>query len=85
MPTWTVKIEREAEKVLEKLDAQLQKRIVNKLRQLESNPREQGAIKLTGAPKWRIRVGDYRIIYDIQDSVLIVTVIKIGHRRDIYR
>jgi mRNA interferase RelE/StbE len=85
MPTWTVKIEREAEKVLEKLDAQLQKRIVNKLRQLESNPRGQGAIKLTGAPKWRIRVGDYRIIYDIQDSVLIVTVIKIGHRRDIYR
>jgi mRNA interferase RelE/StbE len=43
------------------------------------------AIKLVGSESWRIRVGDYRIIYDIQDSFLIITVIKIGHRREVYR
>lgn len=85
MPTWTVKIGREAEKALEKLDAQIQRRILSKIRQLEANPRAQGCIKLTGSEKWRTRVGDYRIIYDIQDSFLIITVIKIGHRREVYR
>jgi mRNA interferase RelE/StbE len=85
MPTWTVKIERDAEKALEKLDAQMQRRILGRLRQLEANPRGQGCIKLAGSQKWRTRVGDYRIIYDIQDSVLVVIVIKIGHRREVYR
>jgi mRNA interferase RelE/StbE len=48
-----------------------------------SNPRGHAAIKLTGSARWRVRVGDYRIIYDIQDSVLIVMVVKIGHRREV--
>jgi mRNA interferase RelE/StbE len=85
MQTLTVKLAHEAEKALARLDKKIQKRVLGRLRQLESNPRGHGAIKLTGSARWRVRVGDYRIIYDIQDSVLIVMVVKIGHRREVYR
>ena len=52
---------------------------------LADNPRPPGSIKLKGEDSYRIRVGDYRIIYTIQDDRLIVLVIEVGHRRDIYR
>lgn len=85
MPTWTVQFETAAKKQLLGLDSGLQRRIMSKLETLKANPRGSGAIKLSGFPFWRVRVGDYRIIYDIFDQQLIVSVIKIGHRRDIYR
>ncbi len=52
---------------------------------LAENPRPTGCIKLTGMEAYRIRVGDYRIVYEITDRVLIVTVIDVGHRREVYR
>lgn len=58
---------------------------MSKLDKLKANPRGEGAIKMSGQSSWRIGIGDYRVIYDIQDSVLLVLVLKIGHRRDIYR
>lgn len=60
-------------------------RISARLFQLEANPRPQGAIKLAGQNAYRIRVGDYRIIYQIYDDHLLVTVIDVGHRREVYR
>lgn len=52
---------------------------------LGANPRPPGAIKLTGVDAWRVRVGDYRVIYEISDAIVLVTVVRIGHRREIYQ
>ena len=60
-------------------------RIIGKIRGLEENPRPPGAEKLSGDDKYRLRQGDYRILYEIQDRQLIVTVVRIGNRRDVYR
>lgn len=75
-----------AERQLRKLEKQLQKRITGKLIQLQDNPRGAGAIKLSGSGKtWRIRVGDYRIVYEIDDSAAMLFVTIIAHRREVYR
>ena len=75
-----------AERQLLKLEKQLQKRITGKLIQLQANPRSAGAIKLSGSARtWRVRVGDYRIVYEIDDSAAILFVTIIAHRREVYR
>ena len=61
------------------------KRILQKIESLGTNPRPTGCEKLSGQEKYRLRQGNYRIIYSIQDYELIVWVVKIGHRRNIYR
>ena len=60
-------------------------KILNKIDQLAINPRGQGSIKLSGKPIYRIRQGSYRIVYSIQNEILCVQVIKIGHRSEIYK
>lgn len=52
--------------------------------QLAEDPRPPAAKKLTGRPEWRVRTGDYRVLYRIQDDVLTVVIVHAGHRRDIY-
>lgn len=83
--TWTLEFESKARKALLELDTTTQRRILSKLAKLRDNPSGMDAIKLTGSECWRIRIGDFRVIYDIQDFRLCILVIKIGHRRDIYR
>ena len=61
------------------------KKILAKIDALAENPRIEGAIKLSGQELYRIRQGLYRIIYEIKDSQLVVLVIKVGHRSDIYK
>lgn len=70
---------------LRKLSAPLQRRIVAKIETLSANPRPPGAVKLTGHEAYRVRVGDYRVIYAIADERLVVLVVEIGNRRDVYR
>ena len=72
---------------LERLrDESLKRRIAKALRVLENDPRPPGSLKLQGGDElYRVRVGDYRIVYQIQDAVLVVLVVQIGHRREIYR
>ena len=71
---------------LRKLSGQDQKRIMQEIETLEDNPRSQGVKKLTGADSlWRIRVGAYRIVYEIQNAKLLVLVLRIAHRKDVYR
>ena len=59
--------------------------IVARIRSLSDDPRPTGSIKLTGQEKYRIRQGHYRILYTIEDEVLVVYIIRIAHRRDAYR
>ena len=75
-----------AEKAFGKLPNALQVKILEALEQLSLNPRPSGVKKLKSAFNiYRIRVGEYRVIYSINDTVLIVTVAKIAHRKDVYR
>jgi mRNA interferase RelE/StbE len=60
-------------------------RIFNRIKSLSKNPRPSGCEKLTGQERYRLRQGRYRILYSIQNKELSVWVIKIGHRKDIYR
>jgi len=61
------------------------KKILNRIKTLEDNPRPPGCEKLTGQERYRLRQGRYRIVYSIQDNELTVWVVKVGHRKDIYR
>jgi mRNA interferase RelE/StbE len=76
---------KKAEKELKKFDRDIKKRIVYAIEKLKSNPRISGAKKMTDSPYWKFRVGDYRIIYEILDKELIIIVIKIKNRKDVYR
>jgi len=60
-------------------------RILERIEALSSNPRPPGAIKLTGQERYRLRQGLYRILYEIQDFELIVTAVKIAHRKQVYK
>lgn len=60
-------------------------RIVKRIQSLETNPRPRGSQKLSGKERYRIRQGRYRIVYAIEAEELVVYVVKIGHRKDVYR
>jgi mRNA interferase RelE/StbE len=69
-----------------KLPAKIRVRVTDAIRSLQANPRPAGCKKLAGnADYYRIRGGDYRVLYEIRDRVLLVLVIKVGHRREVYR
>lgn len=81
-----LEISRTAEKQLRELPAPAQRRIVKAVLALPGDPHPQGARKLSGHDDvFRIRVGVYRVIYSVADEVLVVIVLKIGHRKDVYR
>ena len=60
-------------------------KVIKRIEALAENPRSQGCEKLTGQDRYRIRQGRYRIVYSIQDNELTVWIVKVGHRKDIYR
>ena len=80
----TIELKPSAVKSLERLPVDLQERIVRAVELLAGNPRPPGVVKMAGDDNlWRVRVGDFRIVYEIQDDVLLV--LRIGHRGDVYR
>ncbi len=82
---YTVELKPSARAELGKLPQDVQRRIVRALVALGENPRPPGVKKLKGyVNRWRIRVGDYRVLYEIHDRILFVLVVKIGHRSDVY-
>lgn len=83
--SYHLKLSRTAEKQLAKIESKDRVRLVTSVRELSSNPRPHGAIKLSNRDAWRIRVGSYRVIYEIKDQELLVLIIEVGHRGDIYR
>jgi len=82
---YTVLIERYAQKQIMKLDKKIIPVIKASIADLADNPRPYGYKKLKGEDAYRIRVGDYRVIYEIDDGKIIVTVVSVGHRKDIYK
>ncbi len=84
--TYRIEFAKQAAKQLKSLSTEEQQRIKIKIDALANTPRPDGVVKLTGEDNlYRIRVGNYRIIYCIQDNQLLVIVLKIGHRRDVYQ
>lgn len=81
---YSLNFSKRAAKDLEKINEPFYSNIKSSIIDLTINPRPNGCKKLKGRDGYRIRVGDYRIIYNIFDNVLIVDVIAIGHRREIY-
>ena len=83
---YRLQIKPSAVKALGKLPAQDRSRVAKAIDALATEPRPSGVRKLSGAETlWRIRVGDYRVVYEIRDQELIVLVVRLGHRRDVYR
>lgn len=74
-----------ADRQFRNLSKDIQERLTPHLDALIRNPRPPGIKKLKGKDAYRIRVGDYRVIYEIHDKVLVVLVVSVGHRRDVYR
>jgi len=85
LSSFTVRIERTPRKFLKTVQISDRKRIDAALMLLAENPIPPKAKKLSARDGYRIRVGDYRIIYEIQNNILVVLIIDIGHRREIYR
>ena len=86
MARYDVFIKPSALKELEAVDSKKDRqRIVRAILSLAQDPRPTGCRKLSGKDKYRIRSGSYRIIYAIEDAVLVVTIVKVGHRQDVYR
>ena len=83
--TYSIDILRVAQKQLAGIDRIQQQRIIDAVRALASDPRPSGCKKLSGRPAWRIRIGPYRVIYEIHDDRLLVLVVTIGDRKDVYR
>lgn len=83
---WTVVLSHEADKALSALPRQVQGRIVEALDKLAFDPMGAAGVKaLKGRDGYRVRVGDYRIIYELDGGELVVLVLRIGNRRDVYR
>ena len=84
--THRVEIAPAALRQLRKLDQAARRRVQAAIELLKEEPRPSGAKKLVGGEgAWRVRTGDYRIVYEIRDDVLLVLVVAVGHRREIYR
>ncbi len=84
MAKYTISIKKSAEKELKSLSAEMYLRIRKSIFSLAENPRPNGCKKLKGKESYRIREGDFRIIYEIKDDILVIMVIKIGHRKEVY-
>jgi len=80
----SIEILRVAQKQLAKIDRAQQQRIINAIRELATNPRPPGCKKVSGRPAWRIRIGPYRVLYEIHDDLLLVLVVTIGDRKSVY-
>lgn len=85
MASYRILLKRSAAKELGALPPRDRRRVVRRIQGLASEPRPAGCEKLSGQEKFRLRQGDYRILFSVDDHEAQVTVVKIGHRRDVYR
>jgi mRNA interferase RelE/StbE len=83
--SYSIVLKDSAERELSRLPSSLHARVIKKLRSLESNPRPSGMKKLQGHQGYRIRVGDYRILFEVDDRERRVYVYSVAHRKEVYR
>ncbi len=85
MAKYRIEIKKSAVKELETIPSKNLSRITDKIQSLADNPRPRGSVKLSGEEKYRIRLGRYPVLYSIEDDLLIVYVVKVAHRKEVYR
>lgn len=85
MAIYEIQLKRSAAKELEEVPRKDRLKIVAKIQTLASDPRPIGSEKLTAGETYRIRHGNYRVLYEINDALIVVTVIRVAHRREVYR
>lgn len=85
MAAYEIRLKRSAAKELEDVPKKERSKIVAKIQGLAKDPRPIGSEKLTAAELYRIRHGNYRVLYEINDGEVVVTVIRVAHRREVYR
>lgn len=84
MESYRIVIKKSAAKEIERIAKNDRIRIIEKIKSLSLNPHPTGSKKLSGQEKYRMRQGNYRILYQIIDDELIINVVKVGHRQDVY-
>jgi len=85
MGVYRIEIKNSAAKEIAKLQAPIRDRIIERIRSLALDPRPSGCKKLSGEDKFRVRQGDYRILYQVFDETVLIVVVKVRHRREVYR
>ena len=85
MGKYKIEIKKSAAKELNSILQKDLKKIIQRIKALSDNPRPTGCVKISGQEHYRLRHGNYRIVYSVEDEILVVYVVKIGHRKDIYR
>ena len=85
MGRYKIEIKRSAEKEFSSINRKDRLRIIERIQSLSDVPRPSGVKKLSGEEKYRIREGNYRILYQIYDEVITIVVVRVGHRREVYR
>lgn len=85
MASYKILIKPSAVKEIEEIPLRDRRRIVARIQELSTDPRPPGCQKLSGQDKFRLRQGVYRIVYSVKDNELAVLVVKVGHRKDVYR
>ncbi|MBX9659526.1 MAG: type II toxin-antitoxin system RelE/ParE family toxin [Nitrospiraceae bacterium] len=83
--SYSLAVKKSAERELRALPKIDLRRVLDRIRGLAQNPHPSGSEKLSGQCHYRVRQGDYRIVYSVDDDHRIITVVKIGHRREVYR
>jgi len=84
--SYKILIKRSAQKEIESVGTKKDRqRIISRIQSLAEDPQPVGGEKLSGSPYFRVRQGLYRIVYEVQDDVLVVHIVKVGHRKDVYR
>jgi mRNA interferase RelE/StbE len=82
---YSIEIKKSAAREIEGLPLRARRQVVERIGLLADDPRPRGCEKLVGGERYRVRQGDYRIVYSVEDLRLVVWVVKVGHRRDVYR
>ncbi|MDP2653080.1 MAG: type II toxin-antitoxin system RelE/ParE family toxin [Candidatus Omnitrophota bacterium] len=85
MAKYKIEVKKSAAKEIASLPSQVIPKILAKIGSLSDDPHPVDCVKLSGDEMYRIRCGDYRILYSIENDILVVYVVKVGHRRDVYR
>ena len=85
MSKYQVFVQPSAQKEIKKLSKSAQTKVLKALVALGENPRPANCKKLVGTDSWRIRIGEYRIVYWIEDNILSVEVVRVAHRKDVYK